>query len=230
MARLILFCQSPNSNLYVNAAALYCSRFTISSITLVGITMNQRDFAGVESAFTRFRAGSEQYAPSGVYAELRACTDVRFKLYHGDRVVTELVAEFGGDAYYDLSGLTKQQLLRCAVELVALRCNYIYTTRTAHPRQDLLHEMPDDEMGIDDLSDISRTYYKFLLHREGRSIFLVSVASLIFSLIFFLTSIFLEHREFFVTITDSLELFAALVAGAIAVVIGLEAYRQWRSP
>jgi hypothetical protein len=191
--------------------------------------MEQQDFAGLESAFTRFRAESEQGAPSGVYVGLRACTDVRFKRYNGDRIITQLVAELGDDAYYDLSGLTKQQLLRCAVELVALGCNYIYSTRTAHPRQDLLHEMPEGEMGIDDLSDISNTYYKFLLRKEGRSIFLVSVLSLIFSILFFFYAAFLEHRQFFSAITDSLELFAALVAAAIAFVIGIEAYRQWRS-
>jgi hypothetical protein len=167
MARLVLFCQSPNSNLYINAAALYCGQFTISSITLVGISVEQQDFAGLESAFTRFRSGSEEGSSSVVYAGLRACTDVRFKLYRGDRIVTELVAELGVDAYYDLSGLTNRQLLRCAVDLVAFGCSHIYTTRTAHPRQDLLHEMPDGEMSFDDLSDISSTYYKFLVRREG---------------------------------------------------------------
>jgi len=233
MAHLILLCYSQNPNLYINAAALYCNRFTVSSIALVGVEMDATAFSNLEAAFTRFRQGPQGVAPgnSDIYARLRSCTDVRFKRAKGDGLIPTLVQEFGArDAHYDLSGLTKRQFLNCAVDLVAQECSYIYTTSTAHPRQDLLHEMPAGEMGIDDLSDISGAYYTFIQRREGKGIFWVTVVSLLASILFFALEIFSKRVQFFDAFTSALELFAALVAAAIGLVIGLESFRRWRKP
>lgn len=191
MSALILFCRSPNRDLYINTICRALLDYRIETVTFCWIDTSQGDQDAIDAKIDKFFQGEDfkqnQHAYSGAYSLRRSLSFINILSGGIDEFIRKSNAQ---NPIYDVSGLAKEELIMVITSLLANDAKRVRFLKMRERIPKLFHQYSDvarDLIWVD-VYDIANKYALFLENKEGRSIGIALFLALAISTATFVTT------------------------------------------
>ncbi len=193
MSTLIIFCRSPNRDLYINVICRVLLDNKIEKVIFCWIDTSQKEQDAIDRKIHDFFQGDTFEQNREVYkAAYQLRRNLQFVNMSSDNIDEFIRNSIAENPIYDVSGLTKEDLIMVVTSLLANDAKRVRFLRQRERSPKIFHQYGNvrDDLGLVDVYDLANKYALFLENKEGHTIGVALMWSLIVSAVAFGTTRF----------------------------------------